>query len=213
MGRSEGDNPTRWNLAGLGAHRPSQGRDRRRPHRLGGRKQESRITSRMAISTTCSSGVHEPVVAQLQVVSVASFRWLGGRYPRHRGKRRSFRLQLVPTPFPRLWSTNAQARIRPITDAIARKTAPERGRVALDVAGLLRDRPGDDSASSGRRPPRCQRPPLLPGERQQLGVRCCAAVPSRELLDAGVRILEYPTMLHAKAFVADGEVVRRDVQP
>jgi len=25
------------------------------------------------------------------------------------------------------------------------------------------------------------------------------------LLDAGVRILEYPTMLHAKAFVRDGE--------
>jgi phosphatidylserine/phosphatidylglycerophosphate/cardiolipin synthase-like enzyme len=27
------------------------------------------------------------------------------------------------------------------------------------------------------------------------------------LLDAGVRILEYPTMLHAKAFVRDGEEV------
>ena len=26
-----------------------------------------------------------------------------------------------------------------------------------------------------------------------------------KLLDAGVRILEYPTMLHAKAFVRDGE--------
>jgi phosphatidylserine/phosphatidylglycerophosphate/cardiolipin synthase-like enzyme len=29
----------------------------------------------------------------------------------------------------------------------------------------------------------------------------------RALLDAGVRILEYPTMLHAKAFVRDGEDV------
>jgi phosphatidylserine/phosphatidylglycerophosphate/cardiolipin synthase-like enzyme len=28
-----------------------------------------------------------------------------------------------------------------------------------------------------------------------------------KLLDAGVRILEYPTMLHAKAFVRDGEEV------
>jgi cardiolipin synthase len=29
----------------------------------------------------------------------------------------------------------------------------------------------------------------------------------RRLLDAGVRILEYPTMVHAKAFVRDGEDV------
>src|SRR4029453_11845395 len=29
--------------------------------------------------------------------------------------------------------------------------------------------------------------------------------PPAKLLDAGVRILEYPTMLHAKAFVRDGE--------
>ena len=34
------------------------------------------------------------------------------------------------------------------------------------------------------------------------------------LLDAGVRILEYPTMLHAKAFVRDGEeVLAGNVQP
>ena len=52
-----------------------------------------------------------------------------------------------------------------------------------------------------------QRAPLRAGEREQLGVRRRAAVPPRDLLDAGVRILEYPTMLHAKAFVRDGEDV------
>jgi phosphatidylserine/phosphatidylglycerophosphate/cardiolipin synthase-like enzyme len=38
---------------------------------------------------------------------------------------------------------------------------------------------------------------------------CAAAQRSHHgaLLDAGVRILEYPTMLHAKAFVRDGEEV------
>ena len=38
----------------------------------------------------------------------------------------------------------------------------------------------------------------------------CAAAQQfhhRALLDAGVRILEYPAMLHAKAFVRDGEEV------
>jgi cardiolipin synthase A/B len=38
----------------------------------------------------------------------------------------------------------------------------------------------------------------------------CAAAQQHHhaaLLDAGVRILEYPTMLHAKAFVRDGEEV------
>ena len=38
--------------------------------------------------------------------------------------------------------------------------------------------------------------------------RACAAAQQfhhAKLLDAGVRILEYPTMLHAKAFARDGE--------
>ena len=34
-----------------------------------------------------------------------------------------------------------------------------------------------------------------------------AAVPPEALLDSGVRILEHPAMLHAKAFVRDGEEV------
>ena len=34
------------------------------------------------------------------------------------------------------------------------------------------------------------------------------------LLDAGVRLVEHPAMLHAKAFVRDGdEVLARDLQP
>ena len=41
----------------------------------------SRITSRTDASTTCSSGVTGPVVAQLQLVFLAGFRWLGGPVP------------------------------------------------------------------------------------------------------------------------------------
>ena len=144
-----------------------------------------------------------PVVAQLQLVFVASMRWLGGTVP----------VDDVDALFPRLETGdipalvlhNAPGRYRPITDAIA--ALLDGARRTLDVVN-----PYVTDRGMIRRIERA----ALRGARVRLFVPAnannwaCAAAQQfhhKRLLEAGVEIYEHPAMLHAKAFVRDGEEV------
>jgi cardiolipin synthase len=146
-----------------------------------------------------------PVVAQLQLVFLAGFRWLGGEVPA------STLDELLPSADPtdaQIPATvlhNAPGRFRPITDAIGRIL--DDATATLDVVN-----PYVTDRGMIRRIERASRR----GVRVRLFVPAnannwaCAAAQQfhhAKLLEAGVRILEYPTMLHAKAFVRDGEEV------
>ena len=142
-----------------------------------------------------------PVVAQLQLVFLATFRWLGGAVPEVDTLFPS--LDAGPNAVPAVVLHNAPGRYRPITDAIARLL--ESARETLDVVNPY----VTDRGMIGRIEQAARR-----GVRVRLFVPAdannwaCAAAQKfhhAKLLDAGVRILEYPTMLHAKAFVRDGE--------
>ncbi len=149
--------------------------------------------------------VSGPVVSQLQLVFAATFRWLGGAiepeeldalFPDH---------EEGPDPVPVTVLHNAPGSYRPITTAIAELL--DGARETLDVVNpYVTDR----------------RMIRRIGDAARRGVRVRLFVPANannwacgfaqrhhhaSLLDAGVRILEYPTMLHAKAFVGDGEDV------
>lgn len=143
-----------------------------------------------------------PVVQQLQLVFLGGFRWLGGEVPV------STLDELLPADgmdaqIPATVLHNAPGRFRPITEAIGR---------ILDGAAETLDVVNPYVTDRGmiRRIERAARR----GARVRLFVPAnannwaCAAAQQHHhasLLDAGVRILEYPTMLHAKAFVRDGE--------
>jgi cardiolipin synthase len=146
-----------------------------------------------------------PVVAQLQLVFLGGFRWLGGEVPV------SALDELFPTTesedalIPATVLHNAPGAYRPITQAIGR---------ILDDAGETLDVVNPYVTDRGmiRRIERAARR----GVQVRLFVPAnannwaCAAAQQHHhaaLLDAGVRILEYPTMLHAKAFVRDSEEV------
>jgi cardiolipin synthase len=147
--------------------------------------------------------VEGPVVAQLQLVFLASFRWLGGAVPTDDLD------ALFPTleggAIPAVVLHNAPGRFRPITDAIAELL--DGARETLDVVnpyvcdrGMIRR-----IENAARRGVRVRL--FAPANANNWA---CAAAQQHHhgaLLDAGVRILEYPTMLHAKAFVRDGEVL------
>ena len=146
-----------------------------------------------------------PVVSQLQLVFVASFRWLGGElrlddldalFPAH---------EPAADQAPATVLHNAPGDYRPITSAIAR---------LLDGASQTLDvvNPYVTDGAMIRR--------ITAAARRGVAVRlfvpakpnnipCGQAQRShhRALLDGGVRILEHPAMLHAKAFVRDGEEV------
>jgi cardiolipin synthase len=143
------------------------------------------------------------VVAQLQLVFLASFRWLGG----------SISVAELDTLFPVLDDGeipavvlhNAPGRYRPITDAIARilDTSAE----TLDIVnpyvtdrGMIRR-----IEKAARRGVRVRL--FVPADANNWACAAAQRFHHARLLDAGVRILEYPTMLHAKAFVRDGEEV------
>jgi cardiolipin synthase A/B len=142
-----------------------------------------------------------PVVQQLQLVFVASFRWLGGRidtevevlFPDENGS----------GDIPAVVRHNAPGRYRPITTAIARlfDDAVE----TLDVVNpYVTDRRmirGIETAA--RRGVRVRL--FTPANGNNWACSAAQQFHHARLLDAGVRILEYPTMLHAKAFVRDGE--------
>ncbi len=149
--------------------------------------------------------VSGPVVSQLQLVFVATFRWLGGvippddldlLFPAH---------EETPTAVPATVLHNAPGRHRPITSAIA--DLLDGARESLDVVNpYVTDRRMIQRIADA----------ALRGVRVRLFVPAnannwaCADAQHHHhgaLLQAGVRILEYPTMLHAKAFVRDDEDV------
>jgi cardiolipin synthase len=142
-----------------------------------------------------------PVVAQLQLVFLASFRWLGGEIPR--AELDALFPSLEPGDMPAVVLHNAPGRYRPITDAIARLL--DGARETLDVVNPYVTDRGMIRRIEGA---------ALRGVRVRLFVpanannwACAGAQQSHHaaLLDAGVAIHEYPAMLHAKAFVRDGE--------
>jgi cardiolipin synthase len=146
-----------------------------------------------------------PVVAQLQLIFLAGFRWLGGHVPAGELDALFPELDDGGEAVPATVLHNAPGRYRPITEAIAR--ALEDARETLDVVNPY----VTDHGMIGR---------IERAARRGVHVRlfvpenannwACAAAQQfhhDSLLDAGVRILEYPTMLHAKAFVRDGEEV------
>ena len=146
-----------------------------------------------------------PVVSQLQLVFLASFRWLGGAlqareldalFPDH---------EAVADPIPATVLHNAPGPLRPITDAIAQLL--DGARETLDVVNPY----VADRAMVGRIEAAARRGVavrlFVPGKPNN---KLCAFAQRHHhaaLLDAGVRILDHPAMLHAKAFVSDREDV------
>ncbi|HEX5029642.1 MAG TPA: phosphatidylserine/phosphatidylglycerophosphate/cardiolipin synthase family protein [Gaiellaceae bacterium] len=143
-----------------------------------------------------------PVVEQLQLVFLGGFRWLGGEVPV------STLDELLPADgmdaqIPATVLHNAPGRFRPITTAIGGLL--DGAAETLDVVnpyvtdrGMIRR-----IEQAARRGVRVRL--FVPANANNWA---CAAAQQHHhaaLLDAGVRILEYPTMLHAKAFVRDGE--------
>jgi cardiolipin synthase len=146
-----------------------------------------------------------PVVSQLQLVFVASFRWLEGTVSRDQLDALFPDHDDSPAAVPAVVLHNAPGRYRPISTAIA--SLLDGARESLDVVnpyvtdrGMIRR-----IENAARRGVRVRL--FVPAEANNWA---CAAAQHHHhdaLLDAGVRILGYPTMLHAKAFVADGHDV------
>jgi cardiolipin synthase A/B len=144
-----------------------------------------------------------PVVAQLQLVFIATFRWLGGSISEDELD------ALFPVQgddgVPATVLHNAPGRYRPITTAIGNLL--DTARESLDVVnpyvtdrGMIRR-----IERAARRGVRVRL--FVPRDANNWACAAAQHFHHPALLDAGVRILEYPTMLHAKAFVRDGEDV------
>jgi cardiolipin synthase A/B len=144
-----------------------------------------------------------PVVSQLQLVFVASFRRLGGTIP----------LEGADVLFPHVEDGaapavvlhNAPGRYRPITTAIAELI--EGARETLDIVNpYVTDRGMIRRIEAAARRGAAVRL-VVPADPNNWACGAAERFHHQRLLDAGVRILEYPTMVHAKAFVRDGEDV------
>jgi cardiolipin synthase len=144
-----------------------------------------------------------PVVSQLQLVFLASFHWLGGTVPA--GGLDALFPALEPGAIPAVVLHNAPGRYRPITDAIARMLDTARER--LDVVNpYVTDRGMIKRIERAARRGVAVRL-FVPANANNWACAAAQQFHHATLLDAGVRILEYPTMLHAKVFVRDGEEV------
>ncbi len=144
-----------------------------------------------------------PVVVQLQLVFAASYRWLGGSIPRGELDDLFPALEEGDDPIPAVVRHNAPGSYRPITTAIARLF--DDAVDTLDVVNpYVTDRRMIRAIETA-----AQRGVLVrlitPANGNNWACSAAQQFHHGRLLDAGVRILEYPTMLHAKAFVRDGE--------
>jgi cardiolipin synthase len=145
------------------------------------------------------------VASQLQLVFLTSWRWLGGSIssdeledllPDHGSARGGA---------PAIVLHNAPGRYRPITMAIAELL--EGARETLDVVNpyVTDRRMIGRIADAARRGVRVRL--FVPAEANNWACAAAQQWHHASLLRAGVRILEYPTMLHAKAFVRDSKDV------
>ena len=146
-----------------------------------------------------------PVVSQLQLVFVATFRWLEGAFPKDELDALFPEHEPSADAVPAVVLHNAPGRYRPITTAIAGML--DGARSSLDVVnpyvtdkGMIRR-----IVHAARRGVRVRL--FVPAEANNWACAAAQHFHHETLLDAGVRILDYPTMLHAKAFVRDGEEV------
>jgi cardiolipin synthase A/B len=144
-----------------------------------------------------------PVVRQLQLVFLASFRWLGGEIPAGEVDEVLPELDAGPEAVPATVLHNAPGRYRPITEEIARLL--ESATATLDVVNpyVTDRRMIRRIEAAARRGVRVRL--FVPADANNWACAAAQRFHHARLLDAGVRILEYPTMLHAKAFVRDGE--------
>jgi cardiolipin synthase A/B len=202
VGPLGGAGATRWNLAGLGHidHRKFVIVDGRVGWVGGAGIEDHFQDGRFHDLFVRLAG---PVVAQLQLVFIASFRWLGGSIPA--AELDGLFPPLEAGSIPAVVLHNAPGRYRPITDAIRQllTSATE----TLDVVnpyvtdrGMIRRI--EQAARRG-----VQVRLFVPADANNWACAAAQRFHHKTLLDAGVRILEYPTMLHAKAFVRDGEEV------
>jgi cardiolipin synthase A/B len=147
--------------------------------------------------------VEGPVVSQLQLVFVASYRWLGGEVPG--GELEALFPEQAGGDTPAVVLHNAPGKYRPITDQIARML--DGARETLDVVNpYVTDRGMINRiAAAARRGVRVRL--FVPENANNWACAAAQQFHHAKLLEAGVRILGYPTMLHAKAFVRDGEDV------
>jgi cardiolipin synthase len=149
--------------------------------------------------------IEGPVVSQLQLVFLASFRWLGGAIEAPGTDALFPALEAGPDAIPARILHNAPGRYRPITDAIA--ASLDGAAETLDVVNpYVTDRGMINRiAAAARRGVRVRL--FVPANANNWACAAAQQFHHPKLLDAGVRIFEYPTMLHAKAFVRDGEEV------
>jgi len=202
VGLLGGDGELRWNLGGLGHidHRKVVIVDGRIGW-IGGAGIEDHFEDGRFHDLFLR--VTGPVVAQLQLVFVGSFRWLGGEILSADLEKLFPELDAGPDAVPAVVLHNAPGRYRPITDAIARIL--ESAEETLDVVNpYVTDRRMirrvEDAARRGVRVRL-----FVPANPNNWACAAAQRFHHVSLLDAGVRILEYPTMLHAKAFVRDGQ--------
>ena len=145
------------------------------------------------------------VASQLQLVFLASFRWLGGAVPPSDVPALFPPHEAADDAVPALVLHNAPGPFRPITDAIA--ASLDAARTTLDVInpyvtdrGMIRriERAAERGVSVRL---------FVPGTPNNWACGSAQRFHHGRLLESGVEILEHPAMLHAKAFVRDGEEV------
>ena len=149
--------------------------------------------------------VEGPVVAQFQLVFVASLRWLGGEVTGSTVAELFPPLDEGPDPVPAVVLHNAPGRFRPITTAIA--ALLDSAQDTLDVVNpYVTDRGMIGRiVKAARRGARVRL--FVPANPNNWACGAAEQFHHQRLLDAGVQILGYPKMLHAKAFIGDGRHV------
>ena len=149
--------------------------------------------------------VEGPVVAQLQLVFVASLRWLGGETSTSAVPDLFPPLDEGSSPVPAVVLHNAPGGFRPITTAIAELL--DSAQETLDVVNpYVTDRGMIGRiVKAARRGARVRL--FVPANPNNWACGAAEQFHHQRLLDAGAQILGYPKMLHAKAFIGDGRQV------
>jgi cardiolipin synthase len=146
-----------------------------------------------------------PVVSQLQLVFLATFRWLGGAIGPGELDALFPTAEDATGSVPATVLHNAPGRYRPITTAIAE--ALDGARETLDVVNPYVTDRGMIGRIEGAARRGVEVRLFVPAKANNWGCAAAQRHHHEALLDAGVRILGHPAMLHAKAIVRDREDV------